>query len=105
MLKLTFWAGLAVLAACSDVFTAAPDPADVLDGPIDGLTPDELAAFVEGDEQFGRPFAPADGLGPIFNNVSCAACHSGDGRGRPENVLLRFDGLGGPQLQDKAIPG
>ena len=99
------WVALAVLAACGDIFTAAPDPAHVLDGPLDGLTPDELAAFVEGDEQFGRPFAPADGLGPIFNNVSCAACHSGDGRGRPENVLLRFDGLGGPQLQDKAILG
>src|SRR3990170_3145238 len=112
MLKLTFWAGLAVLAACSDVFTAAPDPADVLDGPIDGLTPDELAAFVEGDEQFGRPFAPADGLGPIFNNRACAACHSGDGRGRPENVLVRFSRgldpvpeLGGPQIQDRALPG
>lgn len=99
------WAAVAVLAACSDVFTATPNPGDLLDGPLDGLTPDELAAFVEGDEQFGRPFAPADGLGPIFNNVSCAACHSGDGRGRPENVLLRFDGLGGPQLQDKAILG
>lgn len=93
------------LAACSDAFTSSPDPGDVFDGPVDGLTPAELAAFVEGDEQFGRPFAPADGLGPIFNNVSCAACHSGDGRGRPENVLLRFTGLGGPQLQDKAIVG
>ncbi|MBI2072412.1 MAG: thiol oxidoreductase [Gemmatimonadetes bacterium] len=93
------------MTACSDAFTSSPDPGDVLDGPIDGLTPDELAAFVEGDRQFGRPFAPADGLGPIFNNVSCAACHSADGRGRPENVLFRFNGLGGPQLQDRAIPG
>lgn len=98
-------AHFALTAGCADLFTGAPAPGDVFDGPIDGLSPAELAAFVEGDEQFGRPFAPADGLGPIFNNVSCAACHSADGRGRPENVLLRFDGVGGPQLQDKAIPG
>src|SRR5207249_6260405 len=46
------------------------------------------------------------------NNVACAACHSADGRGRPENILVRFSrgadldlGEGGPQLQDRAIPG
>ncbi|MGH7475468.1 MAG: di-heme oxidoredictase family protein [Longimicrobiales bacterium] len=83
-----------------------------MDGPLPGLTDAELAAFIEGDEAFGRRFAPSDGLGPIFNNVACAACHSGDGRGRPENALTRFSlgddlvpHLGGPQLQDRAIPG
>ena len=106
-LRWTLVGGVVVvlLAACGDAFTNSPDPGDVFDGPIDGLTAVELAAFVEGDGQFGRSFAPADGLGPIFNNVACAACHSGDGRGRTENALSRFDGLGGPQLQDKAIPG
>jgi len=100
------------LGACSEMLTTAPDPGDVFDAPLDGLTEAELAAFAEGDEQFGRAFAPNEGLGPIFNNVSCASCHSGDGRGRPENVLTRFSvggdpalDLGGPQIQDKAIPG
>jgi CxxC motif-containing protein (DUF1111 family) len=53
-----------------------------------------------------------DGLGPIFNNVSCASCHSGDGRGVLANALTRFSlgadpalALGGPQIQDKAIAG
>jgi CxxC motif-containing protein (DUF1111 family) len=103
---------LAWLAVSCGMMTTAPDPADVLDGPLDGLSPGELAAFAEGDEQFERPFAAADGLGPIFNNVSCALCHSGDGRGRPENILVRFsrgtdllEDEGGPQLQDRAIPG
>jgi CxxC motif-containing protein (DUF1111 family) len=102
----------AAMAGCDAVFTEAPDPGDVFDAPLEGLTPAELAAFIEGDEQFGRPFGPADGLGPIFNNVSCAACHSGDGRGRPENALTRFSlgldpalALGGPQVQDRAIAG
>ncbi len=103
---------LAMAAACSDLTTEAPADGDIFDGPLPGLTAEELAAFVRGDQEFGRAFAPAEGLGPIFNNVSCAACHSGDGRGRVENALTRFSQggvqvpeLGGPQLQDKAIAG
>ena len=102
-----------LLIACSDLLTSAPDAGDVFDGPVDGLTSIELAAFVRGDEEFGRRFAPATGLGPIFNDVSCAACHSGDGRGRPGNALTRigspdddmYRSLGGPQIQDRAIAG
>jgi CxxC motif-containing protein (DUF1111 family) len=107
------YAALAGLLACGDILTSAPDPGDVFDGPVDGLSPSELAAFVRGDQEFGRRFAPATGLGPIFNDVSCAACHSGDGRGRPANALVRIGSpsddmhrsLGGPQIQDRAIPG
>ena len=102
-----------VVVACSDLLTSAPDPGDVFDGPVDGLSPSELAAFVRGDEEFGRRFSPVMGLGPIFNDVSCAACHSGDGRGRPGNALTRIGSpeddmhrsLGGPQIQDRAIHG
>jgi CxxC motif-containing protein (DUF1111 family) len=97
---------------CDRLMTTAPSNGDLFDAPLDGLTADEHAAFVEGDAQFGRPFAIGEGLGPIFNNVSCASCHSGDGRGRPENILTRFSrgtdlalDVGGPQLQDRAIPG
>ncbi len=97
---------------CGTLMTTAPEPGDLFDSPLEGLTPAENAAFAEGDAQFGKAFAIAEGLGPIFNNVSCASCHSGDGRGRPENVLTRFslgaDPLleqGGPQVQDRAIPG
>ncbi len=100
------------LAACGKLLTTAPAPGDLFDAPLDGLSAAELAAFAEGDAQFGRPFSVTEGLGPIFNNVSCASCHSGDGRGRPENALTRFSrgtdparDVGGPQLQDKAIPG
>jgi CxxC motif-containing protein (DUF1111 family) len=99
----------ASLIACDVLGTEAPDGANLLDTPIDGLTPEERAAFVRGDAEFGRAFAPATGLGPLFNDVACAACHSGDGRGGPGNVLQRYgsagDGNGGPQLQTRAIPG
>jgi CxxC motif-containing protein (DUF1111 family) len=100
-----------VAVGCGRLMTTAPDAGDLFDAPLDGLTPAEQAAFAEGDAQFGNAFAIASGLGPIFNNVSCASCHSGDGRGRPENVLTRFTmagepaEYGGPQIQDRAIPG
>ncbi len=101
------------IIGCADLLTSAPDDGDSFDAPIEGLSATELQAFVRGDEEFGRRFAPSSGLGPIFNNVSCASCHSGDGRGRRENALHRIgtpqDGflgsLGGPQIQDKAIAG
>lgn len=100
-----------LLAAC-DLVPTAPDAGDLMDGPLPGLTSEELAAFIAGDEAFGRAFTPAEGLGPIFNNVSCAACHSGDGRGTPETGFFRFSvgddlvpHLGGPQVQNRAITG
>jgi CxxC motif-containing protein (DUF1111 family) len=105
-------AASAVAAGCEALLTEAPDPADLFDAPLDGLTPAQLVAFAKGDAEFGRAFTPAAGLGPIFNNRACAACHSGDGRGRPENALVRFSRgldpvpeLGGPQIQDRALPG
>lgn len=109
----TALAAVVLLGACGDLGTEAPADGETLDAPLPGLTPEELAAFLKGDQQFGFAFAPALGLGPIFNNVSCASCHSGDGRGRPENALTRFSrsatdlalDIGGPQLQDKALPG
>lgn len=104
--------GIALLLGCDALLTEAPAPGDVLDGPLDGLTPAEQAAFVAGDERFEEQFSVATGLGPIFNNISCAACHAGDGRGRPEpgfsNVVTRLipgplDGS--PTIERKAVPG
>lgn len=99
--------------ACAELFTEPVFDGDVFDAPVPGLTAVEMAAFTRGDAEFGRNFAPNTGLGPIFNNISCISCHSGDGRGRIENALQRIgspdDGLlghlGGPQIQDKATPG
>ena len=99
--------------ACDQLTTVAPADGDVFDAPVEGLTDAEMAAFARGDAEFERGFAPNTGLGPIFNNVSCATCHSGDGRGVLRNALFRIgsdvddfqSALGGPQIQDKAIPG
>jgi CxxC motif-containing protein (DUF1111 family) len=98
---------------CSELFTAATPSEDIFDAPVAGLTVAEQAAFARGDAEFNRRFAPSTGLGPIFNNVSCFSCHSGDGRGRSENSLKRIgsaddaflSSLGGPQIQDRAVVG
>jgi CxxC motif-containing protein (DUF1111 family) len=105
--------GVALVAGCNLISTTPPADGDVFDAPLAGLTADELAAFARGDSEFERRFAASTGLGPIFNNVSCASCHSGDGRGVPSNILVRIGtpedgfhaGYGGPQIQDKSITG
>lgn len=107
-------ASLALLATSA----CAPLPADNehLEGPVAGLTHEQRHAFVLGDVLFERSFTAAEGLGPRFNEASCSSCHAGDGAGHPKTMFLRFgrldeDGfdplsqLGGPQLQDKALPG
>ncbi|MDZ4865369.1 MAG: di-heme oxidoredictase family protein [Gemmatimonadota bacterium] len=104
-------AGLALTLGCEQLTTPAAEPDDLFDAPIDGLSSRELSAFLRGDEEFGRPFSAGEGLGPLFNNTSCAGCHSGDGRGNLSNRLTRFSQgtdllfeVGGPQLQDKSLP-
>ena len=106
------WLLLLANAGCGALTTEAPDDGDLFDAPLPGLSPAERAAFARGDEDFGRGFSVNSGLGPVFNDVSCAACHSGDGRGALSNILTRFSlngdpvpELGGPQLQERAIPG
>ena len=39
------------------------------------LTPEQRAQFNAGKKIFAREFEPKDGLGPLFNSVSCAECH------------------------------
>ena len=44
-------------------------------GPLAGLTSAELAAFRAGLDTFRQAETVDSGLGPIFNDVSCIACH------------------------------
>ena len=114
-----------VLAGCtraaipSGGVATPPDPqaqaqasGDNYEVPLDGLSPELQRLFALGEEAFAREFIPEDGLGPIFNNSSCLVCHPGNGRGTPDLALIRFSlgldlimSMGGPQFQDKAIPG
>lgn len=99
---------------------------------VEGLSYEEEDQFVIGNSFFRSNWtiAPAsaaarDGLGPLFNAVSCGSCHNLDGRAKPpanENeelngLLFRISQAGisthagpnpdatyGDQLQEKSIP-
>ena len=90
---------------------------ELLDGPVDGLTGEQHAQFLKGDVAFNDDvFTKETGLGPLFVATSCGTCHAGDGKGHPFTTLIRFGQsdttngnqflqFGGPQLQQRAIPG
>lgn len=98
--------------------------------PFPGMSNSAMQIHETGDLAFEATFVAAPsaihpGLGPVFNNVSCASCHIADGRGKPpgtgeplSSLLLRvsipgWDEHGGPlaapgfggQLQQKAVSG
>jgi CxxC motif-containing protein (DUF1111 family) len=123
MKKVKVYIGLAIVAAilvivqaCAKLEPGAPNDADLLDGPVEGLTNEQNARFLAGDRAFNNEiFTPETGLGPLFVAASCGACHAGDGKGTPFTTLTRFGqtdssgniylNMGGPQLQHRAIPG
>ncbi len=77
---------------------AAQAPQPKMGAPLDGLTTAELQRFEDGKVDFGAPLAAADGLGPIFNQVSCANCHNNPVGGSGGTKVTRFgfdDGNGG----------
>ncbi len=105
------------LPGCDHLLTKEPEPDQSFEGPIDGLTNEQRAIFTRGDAAFGDVFTFQTGLGPLFNQASCERCHVGDGRGHPRVNLKRFgrnlgngqfDSMveyGGPQLQERSMPG
>ena len=64
----TLFAGIAGAMGCG----GTPGPGS----PLDGLTDDQRDRFNMGRVVFNRVFTPPTGLGPLFNNVSCASCHN-----------------------------
>ncbi len=67
--------GPAVAALALVTMGSQPQPQPRFGDPLPGLTPDLLARFQAGKAVFEREFDPRAGLGPVFNNTSCAKCH------------------------------
>jgi CxxC motif-containing protein (DUF1111 family) len=97
---------------------AAPPRTPQLGAPLDGLTPNELARFRAGKLAFEEVEGIEDGIGPVFNADSCAACHGepaiggGNARVFSTRIATRTQGkfdplirLGGPVLQRQGIIG
>jgi CxxC motif-containing protein (DUF1111 family) len=107
---------LGFFAACEGFIPEGPEENEILDGPIASLNTEENNQFLLGDIAFNDEIFSTDiGLGPYFVATSCGTCHAGDGKGHPFTTLTRFGqsdttgntflNRGGPQLQNRAIPG
>ena len=105
-----------VLVSCEEMIPTAPAENELLDGPTEDLSHGEQLQFLKGDIVFNdEVFSSTNGLGPGFVATSCGSCHAGDGKGHPFTTLTRFGqtlpntlpdlSVGGPQLQNRAIPG
>jgi CxxC motif-containing protein (DUF1111 family) len=107
-------------------------PREAFTFPVGGLNDAAQDVFYRGRVEFLRSWAfpPAggdnSGLGPLYNRISCVACHEKDGRGRPPDspdermlsmlVRLSVPGVGphgepkphpayGTQLNEEGAPG
>jgi CxxC motif-containing protein (DUF1111 family) len=107
---------IAIVQSCSKLAPGARQDDELLDGPVEGLSYEQNRRFMAGDIAFNDEiFTSQKGLGSIFVATSCGSCHAGDGKGHPFTTLTRFGQtdstgnkflhLGGPQLQNRALPG
>lgn len=107
---------VAIMVSCEKILPPEPAEDEILDGFVEGLSNQQSAQFLKGDIAFNdEVFTAQTGLGSIFVANSCGSCHAGDGKGHPFTTLTRFGQidetgnqflhLGGPQLQNRALPG
>ncbi|QVL16590.1 thiol oxidoreductase [Pseudomonas qingdaonensis] len=124
--------GLLVSALASADVTHTAVNREAYAQPFAGLDEGQLERFFRGRSLFRQAWVVApsrdeavDGLGPLYNRVSCIACHPKNGRGQApqqgeamRSLLLRLsvpgrDAHGGPkphpvygdQLNDQGVPG
>ena len=108
--------GIACMVLSSMAFTSSVDAPPTFGQPVAGLPADLLARFNEGKEEFESVETPEEGVGPVFNDVSCATCHlvpsTGGGATRLETRFgrLNADGsfdpmaeFGGSLIQENGI--
>lgn len=107
---------VAIMVSCEKILPPEPAKDEILDGSVVGLSNQQSVQFLKGDIAFNdEVFTAQTGLGSIFVANSCGSCHAGDGKGHPFTTLTRFGQidetgnqflhLGGPQLQNRALPG
>ena len=111
---------LTIAAAISAAFIAAWIPAAAVPPqpragePLADLSSSQQLRFHLGLEAYETPLSTARGLGPAFNQTSCAACHETPLGGWGATTVTRFgnssggvfdflESLGGPVLQRFAI--
>ncbi len=119
MNKLIALSLLASLTAAAQPWSHGNGQAAVLGAPVPGLTPQQQVLFAAGKAAYEHEFTVAEGLGPVFNRTSCAACHGApvtggqDPQGTTNNVthfMIENQGswflaleFGGPVIQRNSI--
>jgi CxxC motif-containing protein (DUF1111 family) len=77
-------AAAAISGACNDDIDVTVEPG----APLPGLTEAELVRFEVGQVMFTKVFLPEEGLGPLYTENSCNACHhqpeTGGGSDEPD---------------------
>jgi CxxC motif-containing protein (DUF1111 family) len=79
-----------IAVTCLASAGSTPVPQAGMGEPIQGLTQDQLDAFLTGRTAFQFVFTQPTGLGPIFNQTSCAACHNNPVGGSGSITVTRF---------------
>lgn len=110
-----FVSAVIAIQSCSKLEPSPPNDDELISDPVDGLTYSQMAQRQRGDAAFAEVFTSQKGLGSVFVANSCENCHAGDGKGTPFTTLIRFGQIdstgnqflnhGGPQLQNRALPG
>ena len=110
---------LLILGALGGACRHAPPATAEAGEPLPGLPAEELARFYGGRALFDKVFTPEEGLGPLFNENQCSACHtvpaSGGTTGFERIVrVTRYDeesgscdllaGEGGENVRTQATP-
>lgn len=96
--------GFAVFLVLTQVLAFAPD-AGQAGGPIAGLTPEQLRLFYATKETFKHDFTVEEGLGPIYDALSCYECHgkpnmvAGEGKDVITTGVLRMENRIGPKAR------
>jgi CxxC motif-containing protein (DUF1111 family) len=105
MVVATSWAGYGTAAADDEaVGLIVPDVA--VGGSLPGLTGAQSALFAEGAAAFAVVETVSDGLGPVFNEKSCASCHGiGSEGGSGTQFEVRGGILTGSSFNDLANEG
>lgn len=103
------------ITSCETSYVDIPKDDELLDGTVEGLSSSQLSQFLRGDVAVNEVFTRETGLGSTFVGTSCINCHAGDGKGHLFTTLTRFGQVdetgnqflnqGGPQLQNRALPG
>jgi CxxC motif-containing protein (DUF1111 family) len=107
--------GMAVIAGGSLALVAASLAPNFGD-PLAGLASSEMNRFNDGKAEFQSVETVADGLGPVFNDVSCASCHLTPAVGgagarlvtrfgtmKPDGTFDPMAGAGGSLIQSQGI--